>query len=108
MIDYQEFQDHEIKLQEKIKRAMALERLLVNQDFVFLFKNCYGKERVQELVASLAYHDETSFEHIATLKELKAISGFLKFLEEITTHGAMAKEQLRELQATLNEEYDND
>ena len=85
----------------------ALNRLYSNPDFKLVFKNYYCNEYVISLVKSLSQYSENTTEYQETIRELSVISSFQKFLQEILTNGAMAIDNLKELNAIPESEiYD--
>lgn len=86
-----------------IKMADGLKKLGTDRDFILIFENYYCKQRVLDLVKSLAVCDNKA----DVIYELETISGFMKFLEAVKENGAMAvanNEELLAIQEELNDE----
>lgn len=101
--------EEKLALQRKIQRCDALYRLEQNPDFVTLFKMDYFRDEALQAVHELATYKAGSQEYTALLAKLQTISDVQHHLEQIKHLGAMAKEELKELNAIpLNSEYTNE
>ncbi|MFC0819776.1 hypothetical protein [Moraxella marmotae] len=104
MIDTQVLEQEKNAVYRKIQLSEALERLMVNPDFVVVFKMYYFKDYVLDMVNQLSGvantpDSQTLHQRLVMVSQLQAE------LDNLLTQGAMAKEQLQELNAIPLDEY---
>lgn len=109
MIDTLGLMQDKQALQRKIELSEAMYRLEQHPDFVSIFKMHYFTNEALQAVRGLATHEVGSEGHTALLRKLQTISDVHHHLEQTKQHGAMAKEELNELNAIpLESEYTNE
>ncbi|MFB6349638.1 hypothetical protein ACFBZI_09410 [Moraxella sp. ZJ142] len=104
MIDTQVLEQEKNAVYRKIQLSEALERLMVNPDFVVVFKMYYFKNYVLDMVNQLSGVVNTPDSQILH-QRLVMVSQLQAELDNLLTQGAMAKEQLQELNAIPLDEY---
>lgn len=96
-------------LQRKIELSEAVYRLEQHPDFVSIFKMQYFTNEALQAVRDLATCEAGSDDHTALLRKLQSLSDVQHYLDNLKQHGAMAKEELKELNAIpLESEYTNE
>lgn len=95
----QEFLQARKENDKSIELSNALKKLCTNPDFVLVFENYYFKDYTLDLVSRMALSNNTD----EIVQELNAISCVKKFLDTITTNGAMAQLNNDELMTILDE-----
>lgn len=106
MLDEQLIQDEKTQLQLKINQAQAVKRLFVQQDFVQVFEMGYFTHEVLRLHKQMANHLKGSQEYEQIVQALDTISSVQRYLQTVINDGAMAQEQLAELNAIPLSEYE--
>ena len=99
MVTHTEVQEQIANNLADIEKSEALERLLVNTDFVLLFTNYYSNAYALDIVYKLSTLQRDGVEYKALTDELNAISYFKNFLDKLLITGAMARTSLDEVQA---------
>lgn len=84
-----------INYEDSIKTADALNRLMLNKDFMNVFLNGYCREYPVNLIKEIYKYTPEDSEHKNIIAELEAISRFQSYVNQTTITGQLSEADLK-------------
>lgn len=100
--NFEEFEEYKSTVITVIEQAKAAARLAENKDFQTLIMNAYLLEEPRRLGALMASGRLTEQAFQDCVSDLRGAGNLLTFLRDFTRKGAIAEEELKDLEEARN------